>query len=100
VQTFARPRQTSSGGLAPAPSCVHSFSILSLAARSRMTFARIFATRLSALQSEQKILERQLKQVKRAVAVLRGLGDRNRKGPGKGISAKPRASIAAAQRAR
>ena len=35
---------------------------------------------LSALQSEQKILERQLKQVKRAVAVLHGLGGRNRKG--------------------
>jgi len=55
---------------------------------------------LSALQSEQKILERQLEQVKRAVAVLRGLGGRNRKGPRKGISAKARASIAAAQRAR
>jgi len=55
---------------------------------------------LSALQSEQKILERQLEQVKRAVTALRGLGGRNRKGPRKGMSAKARASIAAAQRAR
>jgi hypothetical protein len=55
---------------------------------------------LAALQSERKILEGQLEQVKRAVAVLRGLGDRNRKGPRKGMSAKARASIAAAQRKR
>jgi hypothetical protein len=55
---------------------------------------------LSALQSEQKILERQLERVKRAVAVLRGLGGQSRWGPRKGMSAKARASIAAAQRAR
>jgi hypothetical protein len=55
---------------------------------------------LSALQSEQKILERHLVQVRKAVAVLRGLGGRNRKGTRKGMSAKARASIAAAQRAR
>ena len=39
-----------------------------------MTLRRIFATMLSALQSEQRILERQLEQVKKAVAALRGLG--------------------------
>jgi hypothetical protein len=55
---------------------------------------------LSALQSEQQNLERQLEQVKKAVAVLRGLGGRDRKGPRKRMSAKAPASIAAAQRAR
>ena len=55
---------------------------------------------LAALQSEQKILEWQLERVKRAVAVLRGLGGRDRNRPRKGMSAKARASIAAAQRAR
>jgi len=55
---------------------------------------------LSALQAEQKILERHLVQVRKAVAVVRGQGGGNRKGPRKGMSAKARASIAAAQRAR
>jgi hypothetical protein len=55
---------------------------------------------LSALQSEQKLVERHLQQVRKAVAVLGGLGGRNRKGPRRGMSAKARASIAAAQRAR
>ncbi|MFY9560296.1 MAG: hypothetical protein WAQ52_08700 [Terriglobales bacterium] len=54
---------------------------------------------LSELQSEQKSLERQLVQVKKAVGVLRSLGGKGRRGPRK-MSAKSRALIGAAQRAR
>jgi len=53
------------------------------------------------LLSEQRILEQQLKKLKRAVGVLRGLsGGQRASRPRRKMSAKGRARIAAAQRAR
>src|SRR5215467_12964040 len=52
------------------------------------------------LKSEQQRLERQLQQVKRAVAVLQGFGTRSSGRGTRKLSAAGRARIAAAQRAR
>ena len=53
------------------------------------------------LLSEQRSLEQQLKKLKRAVGVLRGLsGGQRSNRPRRKMSAKGRARIAAAQRAR
>ena len=55
---------------------------------------------LSELKSEQQRLERQLRQVKRAIALLKGFGTRSSGSATRKISAAGRARIAAAQRAR